>query len=302
MKDHRSELARLIDRFSPRDGVHPSPVPGTYCAKFSETKPRAKRHWHAYLGIIIQGSKEIVLGREVYRLEELHYTAAPIDLPVINCINGASRERPFLALLIEFDPLILSEIASQLEKEIPKERADSSRGLFVGKASDKMMEAALRLVRLFETPEDAPVLGRLAVKEMFYHLLKGPDGSAIRQFARSGSKTHKISQAIYTLRADMSETVDVAALAKTASMSRSAFFDHFKEVTSMSPIQYQKRLRLLEARRLMTEEGESAEGSAFKVGYESSSQFSREYSRMFGSSPLRDAAKIRKTGRAVSRI
>ena len=133
-------------------------------------------------------------------------------------------------------------------------------------------------------------------------LLKGTDGAAIRQFVRAGSKMHKISQAIYKVRSELSEEVDVAALANEANMSRSAFFKHFNEMTAMSPIQYQKRLRLLEARRLMIDEGETAESSAFRVGYKSSSQFSREYSSMFGNAPLRDKMKIKKTGTLVLQI
>lgn len=140
------------------------------------------------------------------------------------------------------------------------------------------------------------------IKEMFYHLLKGPDGPAIRQYVRSGSTMHKISQAIYSLQSELHDDVDVAALAKAANMCRSAFFKHFKEATAMSPIQYQKRLRLLEARRLMIDEGETAEGSAFRVGYNSASQFSREYSRMFGNAPLRDAMKMKRIGAAVHQV
>ena len=183
-----------------------------------------------------------------------------------------------------------------------EEREQPLQAVFSGKATDKMMDAAVRLARLFQTPEDAPVLGPLAIRELLYHILKGPDGPAIRQFVRSGSTLHKISAAVHRLRADLSDDVDVASLSKEASMSRSAFFKHFKELTAMSPIQYQKHLRLLEARRLMIEAGESAEGSAFKVGYESASQFSREYSRMFGNSPLRDAVNIRRNESLVHQM
>src|SRR6266478_3721091 len=161
---------------------------------------------------------------------------------------------------------------------------------------------ALRLGRLFQVPEDAAVLGSLVIKEILYHLLKGADGPAIRQFVRSGSNMHKISQAIYSLRSELDDDVDVAALAKAANMSRSAFFKHFKEVTAMSPIQYQKRLRLLEARRLMVDEDETAERSSFRVGYRSASQFSREYARMFGVSPRRDTSKIRRVGSALREL
>ncbi|HKB89113.1 MAG TPA: AraC family transcriptional regulator [Opitutaceae bacterium] len=302
MKDLRSELAKIINLFSPGEGLHESPLSGTYCIKVSQPGPRTKRRWGAALCIIVQGSKEIILGREIYRCDEAHYIATPIDLPVTNRVFSAMPEKPFLCLKIDFDPLILSEVAAQLEKGFPKEMENSLPAVFIGKAGDRMLDAAIRLGKLFRTPEDAPVLGPLVIKEILYHLLNGADGPAIRQFVRSGSNMHKIFQAIYSLRSELDDDVDVAALSKAANMSRSAFFKHFKEATAMSPIQYQKRLRLLEARRLMTDEGETAEGSAFKVGYNSASQFSREYSRMFGNPPLRDTVKIKKTGHPIHQM
>lgn len=295
MSELRSDLAEIINHFSPEDGLHESPLPGTHCLKISQTSHHTKNRWRACFAIVAQGCKEIILGREVYRCDGTHYTATPIDLPVTSRILSATPEKPFLGLLIDFDPQALSEVAVQVEKDFPKEMETPLRALFIGKASDQMLEAAIRLGKLFQTPEDAPVLGPLVIKEILYHLLKGADGPAIRQFVRAGSKMHKISQAIYSLRSEFNDDVDVKALAKTVNMSRSAFFKHFKEVTAVSPIQYRKRLRLLEARRLMTDEGETAESSAFKVGYNSASQFSREYSRMFGNSPLRDVIKIKKT-------
>ncbi|HXC34547.1 MAG TPA: AraC family transcriptional regulator [Candidatus Acidoferrales bacterium] len=294
MQDLLADLAKIIESSSPGDGMHGTPVPGVYCLKFSRTEPRSKRHWRACLGIIAQGCKEVVLGPEIYRFDEGCYTAAPVDLPVVHRIAVASPRKPFLALLIDLDPLILTEIASRLDT--PKEPENASRAVFIGKAGEQMLMAGTRLGNLFQKPSDAPVLGPLVVKEIIYHLLKGENGPAIRQFARAGSKTHKISQAIHRIRSELNDDVDVAALAKAASMSRSAFFKHFREVTTMSPIQYQKRLRLLEARRLMIDVGETAEGSAFKAGYRSASQFSREYSRMFGGPPLRDAMKLKNAG------
>jgi AraC-like DNA-binding protein len=293
MNDLRSDLADIVRLFSPGDGLHESPLPGIRCIKFSQTDRRTKRHWRASLCIIVQGSKEIILGRDVYRCDRSHYIATAIDLPVTSRVFAATRETPFLCLKIDLDPLTLSEVAAQLETGPPERMKAPLRPVFIGTTSDQMLQAALRLGKLLEAPGDASVLGPLVVREIFYHLLKGPDGPAIRQFVRSGSKVHKITQAIYSLMSELDGDVDVAALAKAAHMSRSAFFKQFKEVTAMSPIQYQKRLRLLEARRLMTDEGETAEGSAFKVGYNSPSQFSREYSRMFGNSPLRDAIHIK---------
>jgi AraC-like DNA-binding protein len=294
MQDLLANLAKIIESCSPGDGLHETHVPGAYCLKFSQTDRRSKRHWRPCLGIIAQGCKELVLGPEIYRFDDGCYTAAPVSLPVVSRIAAASPRKPFLALLIDLDPLILSEISYQLD--IPKEPENALRAVFVGKASEQMLTAAIRLGNLFQTTNDAPILGPLVVKEIIYHLLRGENGPAIRQFARAGSKTHKISQAIHRIQSELSDDVDVPALAKAASMSRSAFFKHFKEVTTMSPIQYQKRLRLLEARRLMIDEGETAEGSAFKAGYRSASQFSREYSRMFGGPPLRNVIKLKNAG------
>jgi AraC-like DNA-binding protein len=291
MKDLRSDLTKLIHRFSPQEGLGQEILPGVRCIKVSETHRREKNQWSACLAIIAQGEKEIVLDRKVYRLGEAHYTAAPIHLPVISRVAVATKEKPFLGILVNFDPLVLNEVVSQFEKVPTKENLEFPRPILVGKANEKMLEAFVRLAKLFGSPEEARVLGPLIVKEIFYHFLKGPDGPALRQFLRSGSKTHKISGAIHALRSELNEEINVAALAKNANMSRSAFFKAFKEVTTMSPIQYQKRLRLLEAKRLMIEQGETAEGSAFAVGYKSASQFSREYSRMFGSSPSRNVTK-----------
>lgn len=248
------------------------------------------------MSIIAQGCKEIMLGREIYCNDAAHYIATPIDLPVTSRVFSVTPEKPFLCLNVDLDPLALSEVAAQLEQGFPKGRENPVRAVFVGKATNPMLEAAVRLGKLCQTPEDAPVLGPLVIKELLYQLLKGTDGPAIRQFVCAGSSMHKISQAIYRLKSELGEEIEVAALARAANMSRSAFFKHFKEVTAMSPVQYQKRLRLLEARRLMTEDGETAEGAAFKVGYNSASQFSREYSRMFGNAPLRDTMKMKNTG------
>jgi len=261
---------------------------------------RSKDRWRASLSIVVQGAKEIVLGRRVFRMTEGQYVATPIQLPVISRVAAASADKPFLCLMIDMDPLTMSEVSAGLSNESTREQLNPVRAMFSGEATDRLLEAAVRLVRLFRTPEDAAVLGALVIKEMLYLLMKGPEGAAIRQFVHSGSKMHQISHAIHALESELEKDVDVPALAQTANLSRSAFFKHFKQITSMSPIQYQKRLRLHEARRLMIEAGDSAESSSFKVGYKSASQFSREYSRMFGIPPARDAAKMRRSAQATA--
>lgn len=299
MKDLRSKLADAIDLFSPGEGFHRSPVPDAHCIKASLPDRGAKRCWRSGLAIVAQGCKEIGLGRKVYRCSAAHYAATPIELPVRSRIASASPARPFLCLLIAFDPLTLSEMAPQLEEDFSNKTENHPQSMFVGKASDEMLAAAIRLASLFHAPKDALVLGPLVIKEILYHLLKSPDGPAIRQFVRWGSKMHKVSQAIDTLISERPENVDVGALAEAANMSRSAFFKCFKEATAVTPIEYQKRLRLLEARRLIVDEGESAECSGYRVGYQRASQFSREYLRMFGNSPLRDARRVKGSGNPI---
>jgi AraC-like DNA-binding protein len=293
MEELRQRLAKAIRTATPSEGYHPSPVSGVACLKIYKSDLRTKRRWRACLAIVAQGEKEIILGRGVYRIGAGDYSAAPLELPVVSRFAAASPEKPFLGLLVDLDPRVLGEVAAALEEELLGRPVKRQRALFIGAASERMLEVAVRIMELTRTPEDAGVLGPLAIRELIYHLLRGPNGPGVYQFVRSGSKTHRVHQAIYALRAELCGEVDVDALARGASMSRSAFFKHFKEVTAISPIQYRKRLRLLEARRLMADERETAEGAAFRVGYKSASQFSREYSRMFGNAPRRDIESLK---------
>jgi AraC-like DNA-binding protein len=234
----------------------------------------------------------------VYRSREPHYIISPIDLPVTSRVTGATRARPFLGIRLELDLATMRAIASHLDRMHPVGVGElPTRAIFIGAASDRMIDATRRLCELFETPDDAPVVAPLVVRELVFHALKGPDGAALRQLVRVGTATQRIADVIYRLQGSLDETVDIARLARAAGMSRAAFFRRFKEATAMSPLQYQKRLRLLEARRLLVDEGEGAETAAFRVGYASASQFSRDYARMFGEPPLRDARSLRGTAR-----
>jgi len=300
-----SDLAATLGRFFGKEGVHPSPVAGVHGVRFSKTDRRTKRQWRACLAIAAQGCKEVLLGRDITRCTEGSYTATPIPLPVISRIAVASPDQPFLALLIDWDPLVVREVAAQIGSPSDEETGrtgSASRALFSGAPDEDMLEAAVRLGRVLETPERARVLGPLIVRELFYYLLRGPEGAAIRQFVRAGSATHRIANAVFTIRTNLHNPVDVGALAKASGMSRSAFFQHFRDVTAMSPIQYQKRFRLLEARRLMVDTDETAEGSSSRVGYRSASQFSREYVRMFGVSPRRDKERIKRVGNGLRQL
>jgi len=289
-----AELAKRLYRLAASPGTHESPLPGVHYARYDVTAGRAKRQWRACLAIVAQGTKEVVLGRTTYRCAEGHYTAAPLHLPVISRIAVATPRTPFLALLVDLNPLTLTEVASQLDDAYRGAPSASVRALFRGRASDAMLEAAVRLTRLLDSSDAVRVLGPLVVKELVYHLLQGSEGQAIAQFARSGTTTQKVARAAFEIRSNLQADLDVVALAKAAAMSRSAFFQHFKDVTSLSPIQYQKRLRLLEAQQLIVHAEQTAQAAAYRVGYQSASQFSREYTRMFGDAPSRHAAKLRR--------
>jgi AraC-like DNA-binding protein len=284
----RTELAALIARWCPRDGVHPSPIAGVSCIRISHPYPRQKRHWRACFCVVVQGIKEITLEGRVYRDRGPHYIVSPLDLPLTNRVTGVSPARPLLSIKLDFDSVAVREVAAQLEQVRTDDAERPTRAIYMGPASDRMLEAAWRLCELFARPADALVLAPLATRELIFHLLSGPDGPAIRQLVRAGSQSHRIAEVVLQLQASLDDDLDIAVLANRAGMSRATFFKRFKEATAMSPLQYQKRLRLLEARRLMVEEGEGAGTSALRVGYASASQFSREYARMFGNAPLRD--------------
>ena len=296
-----SALAAAVARFVRTDGFHASPVPGVHCVRYSNTDRRAKRQWRACLAIVAQGCKEVLLARNIYRCGEGRYTATPIPLPVISRIAIAAPDRPFLAILIDLEPLTVSEVAAQIGRPIDEE-GGASRALFSAAADENMLEAATRLARVFQAPDRARVIGPLIVRELLYYLLTGPEGTAVREFVTAGSAMHRIATAAFTIRTNLHNSFDVGALARASGMSRSAFFQHFRDVTALSPIQYQKRLRLLEARRLMVDDDETAERSSFRVGYRSTSQFSREYVRMFGVSPGRDAATMRRVGNGFRQL
>lgn len=285
----RAQLAEAIAAHAPQEGLNPLPLTGMHCIKLARSTPPRQQHWRATLGIAAQGCKEIHLGESPHRLEAAHYIASPIDLPVTSRIV-ATAEQPFLCLRLDFDPLLLSEIAAQLDP-VPLP-STPQHALYVGAASEAMLDSALRLLTHVHDPQSARVLGPLIQRELYYHLLQSPNGAAIRQFVRAGDTLQAVYAAIHHLRSQLHADLDVGELAASVQMSRSSFHKRFREATAMSPIQYQKQLRLLEARRLMREMGENAERAAYAVGYRSPSQFSREYTRFFGQPPRRDRLQL----------
>jgi len=244
------------------------------------------------LCIVLQGAKWTMFGstRFVYRAGQALLVS--VDMPAVGRITQASPSEPFLGLVIELDPGVMRDVVEGID-DLPPPAGEPGRGVFVTDFNGPIEECAVRLVRLLRTPKAVPTLRPVIMRELCYWLLTGPYGGDVARVMLANSHTHRIVVATHELRQRFAETIRVEELAEIAQMSPSAFHRQFKALTSMTPIQYQKRLRLLEARHLMAADGRNVETVAFEVGYESPSQFSREYSRLFGVPPRRHAVELR---------
>jgi AraC-like DNA-binding protein len=245
------------------------------------------------LCLIIQGSKEVGLGEEMFGYDPQTYLLASTHIPAKVKIIEASKETPYLSLIISFSMEQIFEVLKEIDHGNTKYIQKPKRGLYFGDVQTKLIEPITRLVRLLNSPEDIPVLSGLITKEILYVLLQEEGGDFIRQYIMDGSATQRIVQVITKLKDEFRESFSVKELAQSVGMSESALYQNFKKVTSMSPLQFQKSLRLQEARQMLLTQDIEAAQVAFDVGYQSPSQFSREYSRMYGSSPKADAKQLR---------
>ncbi|WP_009629975.1 AraC family transcriptional regulator [Synechocystis sp. PCC 7509] len=287
------ELAALVDRHASGQGN------GFYSTAFDplefmrESDPATAIQGvsEPLLAIVVQGKKEVLLNEETYQYGVAQYLVLSVDLPVRGCVVEATTDQPFLGFKLSLDPVQLCEIIAQIKIDIGKK--ESVRGLFVSNADSSLIDCAIRLTKLLDTPQNIPFLAPMIVREIYYHLLIGEQGEAVRQIATAGSNMQRIAEVIKRLQADFTKPLRVEDLAEQANMSASSLHRHFKAVTSMSPLQYQKQLKLLSARQMMLIEDIDATQAAYQVGYESASQFSREYARMFGAPPIRDIERLR---------
>ncbi len=242
--------------------------------------------------LIGQGVKRVMLGEDIYVYDSQSFLLSSVELPVVAQILEASQERPYLGLMLELDLKEISQL--MVDTNLPSPRSpEGCRGIAVSKVPLPLFDAFQRLLELLDTPEDIPILVPLIKREIYYRLLVGEQGTRLRQIVSAGSHSHQISRAIDWLKDNFNKPFHVKDLAAYTWMSDSSFHQHFRSLTAMTPLQYQKRLRLNEARRLMLAENMDASNAAFQVGYESPSQFSREYNRLFGAPPLRDIKKLR---------
>ncbi|CDY79828.1 Transcriptional regulator, AraC family [Caballeronia glathei] len=292
--DHaRLELVALLDRFTEGcEGTVETAVPGFFVHRIMNPGGPKPGIQTPVLGLIAQGSKRVMVGDEVYVYDPMHYLVSSVDLPVMGQVTVASATEPYLGLRLDLDVEEITELIRD-EKLPPAAHSDASRGLYVNRLGAPMLDAVLRLLRLLDTPEDIPILAPLVKREILYRLLMNGQGARLRQIALTDSQTQRIAKAILLLRQNFDQPLRVEAIARDVHMSVSSLHHHFKAVTAMSPLQYQKQLRLQEARRLMLLDMADAATAAHRVGYESASQFSREYSRLFGAPPLRDTRRWR---------
>ncbi|MDH4561722.1 AraC family transcriptional regulator [Pseudomonas sp. BN411] len=290
----QQELVRIIERFTRQGGLLETAIPGLIL--YRATQPSEPLHclYEPALGLVVQGRKKVLLGDETYYYGPSEYLVVSVDLPVIGQVTEASPEVPFLSLRLELDPKEISTLLMELPIPTPAPQS-CPRCLSVSGLGDSLQDAVLRLVRLLDTPEDIPALAPLVRREILYRLLRGEQCAQLRQIASSGTQGHRIGRAVNWLRKNFHQPLQIERLASEVNMSASALHHHFKAMTAMSPLQFQKQLRLQEARRLMLVEALDAASAGGRVGYESPSQFSREYSRLFGAPPVRDIARLRQS-------
>ena len=244
------------------------------------------------LCIVVQGAKWAIFGNKRLDYRAGQALVVSVEMPSLGRVAEASPSEPYLGVVIEFDLAVMREVMESLDVP-PKPGGDVASGVFVTDFSGPLSDCALRMVRLLETPKAIPILYPAIMREICYWLLTGPHGGEVMKMTLANSHAQRVIRAIHTLRDRFAEPVRIEELASAARMSPSAFHRQFKAITSMTPLQYQKQLRLLEARRLIVTDAANVETAAFQVGYESPSQFSREYSRMFGAPPRRDVSALR---------
>lgn len=285
-------IVKSIARWTDKGDQPVTAIPGLSLYRRDEPTSPMSGMYEPSICLIAQGAKRALLGEDAYVYDAKHFLITSVNVPTIVQIIEASRDKPCLALMLKLDQQEVSKL--MVDSHLPSPRTQqSSRGMAIGEVKLPLLTAFQRLLDLLDEPEDIPILAPLFQREILYRLLVGDQGPRLRQMALVGSPSHQIARAIGWLKGNFTQPLRINDLATQVNMSTSTFHHHFRAVTAMSPLQYQKWLRLNEARRLMLSEQLDATTAAFQVGYESSSQFSREYSRMFGAPPLRDITKMR---------
>jgi AraC-like DNA-binding protein len=269
------------------EGHFQTPMGGVHVMRAFQEIPPMRRIYRPSLCVVLKGAKQILFGETTLIYKEMECLVVSVELPASGRMIGASPETPYLGLSIDFDVAMLKDVMQQLANP-PRPAPASGPCVFVGQVDAPLTECALRIVRMAMTRDAAHILYPSVMREICYWLLTGPYGTEIAKLTLPDSHTDRVANAIYFLRDNFTQSLRVEQLAEVARMSLSSFHQHFRAMTSMTPVQYQKQLRLLEARRLMVSDAANVSEAAYQVGYESASQFSREYSRNFGVAPKQD--------------
>ncbi|GHO82223.1 AraC family transcriptional regulator [Dictyobacter formicarum] len=288
---NREELAWRVAQAIHEDGTL-QPLKGLHLSRTSVPRQRVHSVVEPSVAVIVQGSKEVLLGESRYYYDPSRYLLTTVDLPRISQVLDASKERPYLAVRLELAPTLVNSVIVDAAHSLPRERAEV-RAIDVSPVDGNLLDALVRLVRLLDSPDEAPVLMPLITREIIYRLLIGEQGARLRHLAMEGGYTPHIATAVKQLRHSFDQPLRIETLARELGMSVSSLQHHFKAVTAMSPLQFQKRLRLQEARRLMLSEDLDATSAAFRVGYQDASHFNREYKSLFGVPPMRDVQRLR---------
>lgn len=285
------DAARLVAQYAPSDGVHATAIPRLNLIRMSQPTQPLHDVQRPAVCIIVQGAKQVMVGQRIYTYDEAKHLVVSVDVPITGMVTQASAERPYLCVLLELDPVVLAGLLLDTGKEAAA--ASSGPAIGLSETTPEVLDALDRLVRLLANPVDAPFLAPLAEREILYRLLQGDQGERLREIANPDSRLTQVNRAIAWIKLNFNQPFSMEVVAEEARMSASSLHQHFKAVTALSPLQYQKQLRLQEARKLILGGSLDAASAGHAVGYDSPSQFSREYARLFGAPPLRDAARLR---------
>jgi AraC-like DNA-binding protein len=283
-------VRRYVDTYADPTGLAQTPIPGLTTIRSATPSGLLYAISQPLVCLVLQGSKQVAMGTQSFSFGAGDSLLITADVPTVSQVTRASAEAPYLSLVLELDPAVIADLAMQMKEEATIADGAPVR---VEPTDAEVADAALRLIRLLDRPAAIPVLHAQLVRELHYWLLEGKHGAAIRRLGWPDGHARRVGRAVALLRAEFARPLSVDRLAATAGMSASSFHHHFRAVTSLSPMQFQKQLRLIEARRLMMSEGRSASSAAFAVGYESVPQFTREYGRMFGLPPGKDMEAVR---------
>ncbi len=288
----RAELARKIAAHAQAAGAQATAIPGLTLYRRTTTTPCYPVTSEPSLTVFVQGRKRVTLGGTTYLCDASTFLLSSVDVPVVSQIVAASEEVPLLSLHLKLDMAAVREILSQ-EEFHTSTGSSQARGIAIGKTTLDLLKPCSRLLDLLDSPEDIPFLSDLIQREIVFRLLRGPVGGRLRAIATLGDQSQRTAKAIAWLKANYTKPLRLEELAAVARMGMSTLHHHFRALTAMSPLQYQKQLRLQTARERMLMEGLDAASAAFEVGYESASQFNREYKRFFGQPPRRDIQALR---------